>query len=196
MFIKTSDEFTEDVWVWNGFEGENKLWINFVLGKRVQEKAFELINNTINKIFQAPSLITADECSSYEKPIRETFDVPFVQICKTREKGRVVDINNNLYQGTVKDAVQAVIESKVSGTFNTSFLERFHSTIRQFCSRLRRKAYTFSKKIEKLEIYLSLFQGYYNISRPHGGLKGKTPAMKAGLTNHVWNIRELLSYEF
>jgi IS1 family transposase len=196
MFIKTNNEFTEDVWVWNAFEGENKVWIDFVLGKRTQDKAFEVVDNTVNKILQAPSLITADECSSYEKPIRETFNVPFVQICKTREKGRVVDINCNLYQGTIKDAVQAIMDSKVSNTFNTSFLERFHSTVRQCCSRLRRKAYTFSKKIEKLQVFLSLFQGYYNISRPHGGLKGKTPAMEAGKTNHIWSIRELLSYQF
>lgn len=200
MFIKTNIEFSEDVWLWNSFEAEYKLWLAFGLGKRVLEKSYELIEKTLQTLGQAPKLITADECPSYEKPIRETFNVPFVQVCKTREKGKVVDINYKLYQGNVKDAAQAIVESKVSNMFNTAFIERFQSTLRQFCSRLRRKAYTFSKKIEKLEIFLALFQGYYNIARPHGSLtkaakENTTPAMTAGLTDHVWSIRELLSYQ-
>ena len=188
--------FVEDVWLWNALDAENKLWLCFIPGKRVLSKAYELIENTAVKLAKAPKLITADECASYEKPISETFTVPFVQVCKTREKGTVVDINYNLYQETVKDAAEAIVDSKVSSMFNTAFIERFQSTLRQFCSRLKRKAYTFSKKIEKLEIFLSLFQGYYNIARPHRGLKKQTPAMAAGLTNHVWSIRELLSYRF
>jgi IS1 family transposase len=200
MFIKTNIEFSKDVWLWNSFEAENKLWVAFALGKRVLEKSYELIEKTVEKLGQAPKLLTADECASYEKPISETFTAPFVQVCKTREKGTVVDINYNLFQGTVKDAAQAIVDSKVSNMFNTAFIERFQSTLRQFCSRLRRKAYTFSKKIEKLEIFLSLFQGYYNIARPHGSLtkavkKDTTPAMAASLTDHVWSIRELLSYQ-
>jgi IS1 family transposase len=201
MFIKTIVEFCEDVWLWNSFDAEYKLWLSFVLGKRILGKAYELIEDTTEKLGKAPSLITADECVSYEKPVSQTFDVPFVQICKTREKGKVTDINYNLYQGTVKDAAQVIVDSKVSSMFNTAFIERFQSTLRQFCSRLKRKAYTFSKKIEKLEIFLSLYQGFYNIARPHATLrkesrKNTTPAMAAGLTDHVWSIRELLSYQF
>jgi IS1 family transposase len=177
-------------------DAENKLWLCFVPGKRILQKAYELIENTAIKLANAPKLITADEYVSYEKAVSETFDVPFVQVCKTREKGTVVDINYNLYQGRVKDATQAIVDSKSSSMFNTAFIERFQSTLRQFCSRLKRKAYTFSKKIEKLEIFLSLYQGFYNIARPHGGLKKQTPAMAAGLTNHVWSIRELLTYRF
>ena len=98
-------------------DAENKLWLCFIPGKRVLQKAYELIENTTVKLSKAPKLITADECASYEKPVSETFDVPFVQVCKTREKGTVVDINYNLYQGTVKDAAQAIVDSKSSNMF-------------------------------------------------------------------------------
>jgi|WetSurMetagenome_2_1015567.scaffolds.fasta_scaffold636826_1 IS1 family transposase len=194
--IKTIIDFCEDVWVWISLDTVSKAFINFELGKRVKENADLLIENTTEKLANAPLLITADEYSCYEKPIAETFESPFVQIVKTREKGKVVDISCNLFQGTLKSAVEAITSSKSSNTFNTAFIERFNSTIRHFNSRLRRKAYTFSKEIEKLELSLSLFQGYYNISRPHMGIKNKTPAMMCGKTNHCWSIRELMSHRF
>lgn len=190
-----SIEFCEDVWVWISFDAVNKAFINYELGKRVQELADRLIENTTKKLGIAPQLITTDGFSSYEKPISETFKAPYVQIVKTREKGRVTEIDCNLYQGTLEDTMKAITNSDVSNTFNTSFIERFNSTIRQFNSRLRRKAYTFSKEIEKLEASLSLFQAYYNICRPHMGIKNKTPAMSCGKTNYCFTIRELLAYQ-
>ena len=144
----------------------------------------------------APTLITTDGFPSYEKPISETFKTPYVQIVKTREKGRVTGIDCRLYQGTIKEAITAIDNSNVSSTFNTTFIERLNSTIRQFNSRLRRKAYTFSKEIKKLEASLSLFQAYYNICRPHKGIKNQTPAMKCNKTNHCFSIRELLAYQY
>lgn len=118
-----------------------------------------------------------------------------MQIVKTRENGKVVDISYNLFQGSDHEAVSAITNSRCSNTFNTTFIERFNSTLRQFNSRLRRKAYTFSKEIERLDLSLSLFQGFYNLCRPHMGLKNKTPAMMCGKTDHCLSIRELMSHQ-
>jgi hypothetical protein len=53
--------------------------------------------------------------------------------------------------------------------------------------------YAFSKKWENLDAALALHFGFYNFCRRHGSLKGRTPAMAAGITDHVWDMEELLN---
>jgi len=59
---------------------------------------------------------------------------------------------------------------------------------------LHRKTRSFAKCRTALETQVQLFKSYYNLCRPHGTLKGKTPAEAAGLTDHRWILRELLTY--
>lgn len=73
----------------------------------------------------------------------------------------------------------------------TSHIERQNGSLRQWCKRLTRLTYAFSKKWENLEAALTLHFAYYNFCRVHGTIK-KTPAMAAGLTDHVWTLAELL----
>jgi transposase InsO family protein len=49
-----------------------------------------------------------------------------------------------------------------------------------------------SRSLDHHAAMVSLFVAFYNFARKHETLKGKTPAMVAGLTDHVWTIRELL----
>jgi hypothetical protein len=51
----------------------------------------------------------------------------------------------------------------------------------------------FSKKVENHEHAISLYFLHYNFARPHKTLKGETPAMAAGLTDHVWSIGEIVA---
>lgn len=57
--------------------------------------------------------------------------------------------------------------------------------------RMTRLTNAFSKKWENHEAALGLFFAYYNFCRVHSTIK-KTPAMEAGLTDHVWSVQELL----
>ena len=50
----------------------------------------------------------------------------------------------------------------------------------------------FSKKLDNLKAAVSLYFAWYNFVRIHGSLK-VTPAMEAGLTDHVWSLRELIN---
>jgi hypothetical protein len=75
---------------------------------------------------------------------------------------------------------------------NTSHVERKNGSLRQWCKRLTRLTYAFSKKWENLRAALALHFCYYNFCRIHSSLR-VTPAMAAGLTDHVWNLSDLIN---
>jgi IS1 transposase len=110
--------------------------------------------------------------------------------------------------------VEAVLKaSPVSATINTSFVERNNLSSREHNRRLTRKTIGFSKELPWFEKQLWLSLAYYHFCLPHLSLRrpleepevtrGRgslrkwqpvTPAMEAGLTDHVWSTKELLSY--
>jgi hypothetical protein len=86
----------------------------------------------------------------------------------------------------------------------TVYVERTHLTMRQFCARLVRKGLGFSKLLEMHRLAAAWDDGVYNLVRPVKTLrqrvtglgrrkwKPRTPAMAAGLTDHLWTVKELL----
>ena len=64
------------------------------------------------------------------------------------------------------------------------------SILRQWCKRLTRLTYAFSKKWENVQAALALHFAYYNFRRVHSSLR-VTPAMEAGIADHIWRIGEL-----
>lgn len=93
-----------------------------------------------------------------------------------------------------------IIESKRTRIFGvperdkicTSHVERLNGSTRNFCRRMVRLTYCFSKKWNNHRNAMALNFAHYNYCRIHGSLKGETPAMAHGLTNHVWTVRELI----
>ncbi|MGA2327760.1 MAG: transposase [Bryobacteraceae bacterium] len=88
-----------------------------------------------------------------------------------------------------KDAVSGRPDLDRAGT---SHVERKNGTLRQWCKRLTRLTYAFSKKWENLKAALALHFAHYNFCRVHGSLR-ITPAMAAGITDRVWAIEDLIS---
>jgi len=91
----------------------------------------------------------------------------------------------------------SVAKDTISGTpdldrAGTSHVERKNGTLRQWCKRLTRLTYAFSKKRENLQAALALHFAHYNFCRVHSSLR-VTPAMEAGITDHVWTLAELCS---
>lgn len=138
----------------------------------------------------------------------------YAQVVKQRQKGRVVEVTQKVIFGN-EAAIQArLAASTTSQTINTSFVERNNLTCRQCNGRLSRKVLSFSKDLTWMEKHLWLSFSYYHFVLPHtslaqplpepqptrgigGSLKKTllvTPAMKAGITDHVWTMEELLSY--
>jgi hypothetical protein len=75
---------------------------------------------------------------------------------------------------------------------STSHMERANLTWRMQLRRFTRLTNAFSKKLVYLQATLAIYMAFYNFCRVHQTLR-VTPAMEAGLTDHVWTIRELLT---
>jgi hypothetical protein len=76
---------------------------------------------------------------------------------------------------------------------STSYVERQNLTMRMSMRRFTRLTNGFSKKLENMEAAVALHFMYYNFARPHQTLKGKTPAMAAGVADHVWTVEEIVA---
>jgi IS1 family transposase/transposase-like protein len=140
-------------------------------------------------------------------------DLLYAQVVKQHERGAVVAVTTKTVFGTA-EAVQARLATlPTSTTINTSFVERDNLTLRQQNRRLTRKTNGFSKELVWLEKQLWLSLAYYHLVLPHASLRRElashepsrgrgsqrrwcpvTPAMAAGITDHVWTTTELLSY--
>jgi len=141
-------------------------------------------------------------------------DLCYAVVVKEREGQRLVKVTTRLVYGTEQQLHTFLRTSPVSKMINTYGVERNHLTVRQHSRRLGRKVNAFSKKRVHLKYQLALAFAYYHFCCPHRGLRQKlahplptknghgspkkwrpvTPAMAAGLTDHVWTIDELLSF--
>ena len=122
---------------------------------------------------------------------------------KRRAKGRVLEVVTRLVFGTMAAVAAALARSQVSRSINTSFLERQNGTDRHHNARKVRRTYTLSKdwRVHEAMTYFTLYS--YNFRWPvrtlnerdeRGGIRKRTPAMAAGLADHVWTMREWLTY--
>jgi IS1 family transposase len=126
----------------------------------------------------------------------------YATVHKTRRKGRVVKVGPRLVFGT-EAALKAALRRSASGrAVNTSFVERQHGTDRNRNARKVRKAYSFSKRwdVHEAITYFTLYT--YNFCWPvrtladrdaAGRVRTRTPAMAAGLADHVWSLKEWLT---
>ncbi len=78
------------------------------------------------------------------------------------------------------------------GSAGTSYVERKNGSLRQWCKRLTRLTYAFSRKWENLRAALALHFCYYNFVRIHSTLR-TTPALAAGITDKLWNLEDFIS---
>lgn len=137
----------------------------------------------------------------------------YAQVVKKRENGRVVEVSTKTVLGDPAMIQILLAYSVTSKQINTSFVERQNLTMRHANRRLTRKSIGFSKELPWFEKQLWLSLAYYHFLLPHDSLKRPlpeplstngngspkkwlpvTPAMNAGITDHVWSLSELLSF--
>jgi IS1 family transposase len=135
----------------------------------------------------------------------------YAQVVKSYRRQRLVRVSHRVVFGTV-EAVQQVLAA-CGWQINTSFVERLNLTIRQHVAAVGRRVSTLCKGEDGLGQQLTLYHGYYNFCLPHTSLRQPlprpvptngtgsakvwrpcTPAMAAGLTDHVWSLTEVLLY--
>jgi len=128
--------------------------------------------------------------------------VTYATVHKERANNRVVRVSTRVVFGTAMAVALALLASAVSRVVNTCFIERHNGTDRNRSSRKVRKTYGFSKDwdVHRAATRFSHFR--YNFCWPvrtlrvkvDGRWRERTPAMAAGLTDHVWSLSEWLAY--
>jgi hypothetical protein len=135
----------------------------------------------------------------------------YAQVVKTVRRRRLVRLSHRVVFGTL-DAVHDVL-ARYGWQINTAFVERINLTIRQHVAAVGRRVSTLCKGEDGLRQQLALYHCYDNFCLPHASLRQPllqpeptngtgsatqwrpcTPAMAAGLTDHVWTLREVLLF--
>src|SRR5215831_15858451 len=135
----------------------------------------------------------------------------YAQVVKTVRRRRLVRVRHRVVFGTLA-AIEQVLAAR-GWQINIAFVERLNLSIRQHVATVGRRVTTLCKGEAGLREQLALYQTYYNFCLPHASLRHpllqaepthgtgsakcwqpRTPAMAAGLTDHVWTLREVLLF--
>jgi IS1 family transposase len=181
-----------DVWTWVALDSDTKLSPSWLIGNRNAEDANAFMNDVARRMASRVQLST-DGHAPYLQAVRGAFrEVDYGQIQKIY--GNPEGSAGRYSPGNCIGASAY----RVSGNpdpekISTSYVERQNRTMRMGMRRYTRLTNAFSKKVENLGADVALHFMYYNFARPHSSLKSKTtPAMAAGLTDHVWSLDEIV----
>jgi len=178
-----------DQYVFVAMDAKTKVVCSYVVGKRNAENALQLMRDLQHRVSTRITL-TTDGYTPYLTAVEKCFgnDVDYSQLVKvyalTASAGRYspvefVSSHPTTICGTPKRT-------------STSFIERQNLTIRMQMRRFTRLTNAFSKKLASMKAAVALHFAHYNFMRVHRSLR-VTPAMEAGLTDHVWTWTELLA---
>jgi transposase-like protein/IS1 family transposase len=181
-----------DAYIWMAIDSETKMVLSYLVGKRDALSAYEFIGD-LSKRVTGRFQITTDGLKSYIPAIEEYFgaDVDFAQLLKLygTQKGEGPEWYN-------PSKVTATIPISISGDpkiehISTSHVERANLSVRTHLRRFTRLSLGFSKSLDHLKAAIALYMAFFNFVRVHQTLR-VTPAMQAGLTDHIWTVQELL----
>jgi IS1 family transposase len=182
-----------DAYTWIALDADTKLIISDLVAKRDGPSALEFVTDFSKRVVGRLQ-VTSDGFRPYIGAMEESFgaDVDFAQLIKIYGKP---DNAGPDWYGPPK--VIETVPTPVSGKPDfehicTSHVERANLNFRMHLRRFTRLVNAFSKKLDNLKAAVALYVAWYNLCRVHMTLR-ITPAMEAGLTDHVWAIEEMLS---
>ncbi len=179
-----------DVWTWTAICADSKLIPCWLVGSRDAYSANEFMHNLADR-FRHRIQLTTDGHRPYLEAVNGAFglDVDYAMLVKTygEPKQRETRYSPPEFVCATKRLITGDPDPK---DVSTSYTERQNLTMRMSMRRFTRLTNAFSKKIENLQAAVSLYFMYYNYGRVHSTLK-TTPAIKAGLEDHVWSLEEI-----
>ncbi len=182
-----------DVWTWTAICADTKLIPSFLVGGRTALYARKFIEDLATRL-QNRIQLTTDSHKAYLTAVDNSFgiDIDYAMLDKLYSAPPATD--QHRYSpanccGIVKKRIKGNPDmSKVS----TSYVERQNLTMRMQMRRYTRLTNAFSKKLENQAHAVSLHFMHYNFCRIHQSLR-VTPAMQAGVADHVWSLEEVIS---
>jgi IS1 family transposase len=181
-----------DVWTWTAIDADTKLIVSYLVGQRGAQWAYAFMEDIASRVASRVQ-ITTDGNHVYAQAVEGAFgmDCDYAMLIKlygtstTRPEtryspGECIGIETKVLMGNPDPK-----------HISTSFVERQNLTMRMGMRRFTRLTNGFSKKIANHEAAIALHFMYYNFCRVHQTLR-VTPAMEAGLANHIWEIEEIV----
>jgi len=183
-----------DVWTWVALDPDSKLVCSWLVGLRDAPDAKMFIKDLASRLRNRIQL-TTDGHRPYVDAVEEAFgiDVDFAQLIK--EYGTDPNEERRFSPPVVlSERVKVIRGNPDPDKIGTSYVERQNLTMRMGMRRFTRLTNGFSKKVENHAASIALHFMYMNFARPHKSLANpypRTPAMAAGLADHIWTCEEI-----
>ena len=181
-----------DVWTWTAIDADTKLVPSWLVSSRDAGAAYDFMQDLAGRLANRVQL-TTDGNKCYLEAVEDAFGsaVDYAML----QKVYGVDPNaERRYSPPVCLGcnVEVISGSPEPTAINTSHVERQNLTMRMHMRRFTRLTNAFSKKVEMHAHAVALHFMHYNFAKIHQSLR-VTPAMEAGLTDHVWSLEEIVA---
>jgi IS1 family transposase len=180
-----------DLWTWVGLDVDSKLVVSWMVGRRDAETAHPFMHDLASRLKNRVQL-TTDGLHAYLEATDSAFGTEI-------DYARLIKLYGSDPKAERRYAPPVCLSSKVEivsgdpdpSLISTSYIERQNLTMRMSMRRFTRLTNGHSKKIENHEHALAIHYVHYNFGRKQTALGG-TPAMMAGLADHVWSTEEIV----
>jgi len=186
------DSGAGSVWLWTAIDADSKLLLSYLCGGRDASWAIQFMKDLASRV-SSRIQITTDGHRAYAEAVEGAFgmDVDYAMLIKLY--GAPSDRPDTRYSPAACIGTRTGI---LSGNpdqqhISTSYVERMNLNLRMGLRRFTRLTNAFSKKFENHCHAAAIYFAYYNFCRVHQTLR-VTPAMEAGLTDHIWSLAELV----
>jgi IS1 family transposase len=179
-----------DIWTWIGIDADTKLVVSYLVGGRGAGWAKDFMEDCAKRISNRVQ-ITTDEHKAYLEAVENAFgaDIDYAMLQKIY--GAPMENETRYSPATCIGCDMKVVSGDPGPKHvSTSYVERQNLTMRMHMRCFTRLTNAFSKKVDNHRHSVALHYMYYNFCHVHQTLRC-TPAMEAGLTNHVWTLEEL-----
>jgi IS1 family transposase len=183
-----------DVWTFTAICADTKLVPSWLVGKRDAGYAAEFVNDLAGRLANRVQIST-DGHRMYLEAVEGAFgtEVDYAMIIKlyneSKAKGNEKKYSPGECCGIRKTTITGDPDER---HISTSYVERQNLTMRMSMRRFTRLSNGFSKKLENHKYAVALHFMFYNFCRIHQSIR-VTPAMEAGVADHVWSIEEVVS---
>lgn len=193
--VEDADELG-DAWIFVAIDAESKLIPAYAVGRRDRETTYRFLTNLRDRIAEEHRFqLTTDGFHFYRRGVEDVFagQADFAQLIKIYGDHGQHDAAGRYSPAPMIETIVKIRDGRPDlRHVSTSYIERQNLTIRMAIRRFTRLTNAFSKKLDNHKAACALHFAYYNFCRIHKSLR-VTPAMEAGITDHIWTLRELLS---
>jgi IS1 family transposase len=184
------EEGAGDCWTWTAIDADTKLIISYMLGDRGAGTAQAFMQDVASRISNRIQL-TTDGHRVYAEAVENAFGSEIDYAMLVKLYGASNDGESRYSPATCIGCRTGVLSGMPDPKYiSTSYVERQNLSMRMGMRRFTRLTNGFSKKFENHAHQVALYFMHYNYCRVHSTLR-VTPAMEAGLTDHVWTLAEL-----